>query len=87
MVSAASFQPIQPFQMNMEFSKYFLEHESDCWLFKIAQRISICTLIPFLLIASLEAVIKNLIIINFLNLSIGVINRIRELYHRYCLNP
>lgn len=71
---------IQPIQPNMDISRTILEGKFDNNLIDTAQKIAIYTLIPFLLIAALEAIVKNFILINLANCGITLLNGGYSLY-------
>lgn len=75
--------PIPLFEMNMDTSRNIYERESKNRLIATAQKIAIYTIIPFMMILSFEAVVKNLILVNMGNVIISLINGISEKYHCY----
>lgn len=71
---------IAPIQMNMDISRTVLEGRWDnCWI-DTAQKIAIYTLIPFLMITAVEAILKNLILITLANCAISILNAGHSLY-------
>lgn len=79
---------ISPIEMNMNISRSIYEGKPQYCLIATVQKIAIYTVIPFLLIAMLEAIIKNVICINLLNCLITLLNGGRDLYtHYFPKNP
>lgn len=60
--------------MNMDISRTVLEGKWDNWFIDTAQKVALYTIIPFILIAALEAIVKNLILINLANCAIAILN-------------
>lgn len=79
---------ISPIQMNMDISRTVLQGKWDqCWI-DTAQKIAIYTLLPFILIATVEAILKNLILINLANCAIAVLNAGHLLYENlFAMSP
>jgi hypothetical protein len=68
---------------NMDISRGIIESKSDNPILALIQKVAILTVFPLALIALFEAVIKNMIVYNLLNLGIVVINHI----HLACSSP
>ncbi len=73
---------ISPFKMDMSISEAVLKSSSDYPIVETIQKIAIYTVIPFLLIAAFEAIVKNFICINLLNCLVTVLNASHNLYQR-----
>lgn len=73
---------ISPVELNMSISRNIYECRSDIAVIAIAQKIATYLVIPLALIVFFEAVVKNLVVFNLINLSIVVINSIREAWVR-----
>lgn len=71
---------IRPVEMNMDVSRTLSEGRWNNCLLVTIQKVALYTVVPFLLIASFEAIVKNLICINTINAVISVINVGHELY-------
>ncbi|MBX7065886.1 MAG: hypothetical protein K1X28_01525 [Parachlamydiales bacterium] len=78
---------IQPIQPNMDISLTILEGKFENSLIDTAQKIAIYTVIPFMMIAILEALIKNFILIGLANCAIAVLNSGHCLYQKFCTSP
>lgn len=74
---------IPPIQMNMDISQNIYEGKPTYTLIALVQKIAIYTIFPLLLVASIEAVVKNLILINLANCGIVLLNAIHSGYHAY----
>lgn len=74
---------IQPLEMNMNISRTVLEGKWDNPVVAAIQKIALYTIIPFMFIATFEAVFKNLILINLTNCVISILNLIHYLYQKY----
>jgi hypothetical protein len=65
---------IAPIKMNMDISLNVLEgHWEHEWI-ATAQKVAIITVAPFALIAMTEAIVKNMILINLMNVAITLLN-------------
>lgn len=69
---------INRLEPNMDISLNVLEGQWENAYITTAQKIATYTLIPFLMIAFLEGVIKNLIFINLANGVITILNGVKE---------
>ncbi len=71
---------ISPIEMNMDISRTVLEGKWDNCLFEIVQKVALYVVIPFMLIVAFEAILKNMIFINAINLAIALLNAGYSLY-------
>jgi hypothetical protein len=78
---------IETIEFSMDISKRVYQEWSDYALIETAQKIAVYTVIPMMMIAFVEAVIKNLIIINLLNVSIIVINETQDFFAKKQILP
>ncbi len=74
---------IPPLEMNMNISRTVLEGKWDNPVIATLQKIALYTIIPFMLIATFEAIFKNLILINLANCLISILNLAHYLYQKY----
>ena len=74
---------ITPIQMNMDISQNIYEGNPSNNLIALVQKIAIYTIFPLLLIAAIEAMVKNLILINLANCGITLLNALHDGYHAY----
>jgi hypothetical protein len=75
---------ISPIKFNMDISSAIIEGKSDNIFIDTARKIAIYLVIPMALIATFEAVIKNMI---FYNLANGVIVVLNGAYYLACGDP
>lgn len=73
---------IEPINMNMGISRTVLEGKWDNYFLDLVQKVAIYTIIPFSMIVAFEAIVKNCLLINTLNVSILLINQGYSLYER-----
>jgi len=62
--------------MNMDISKSIFDTDDNIFLVKTAQKIALYSVFPFMFILATEALIKNLVLINSLNICILGLNLI-----------
>ena len=74
---------IRPIEMNMNLSLRVEEAKWDNTFLEIAQKVALYTIIPFTLIAMFEAIVKNFIVINTLNLGITLLNGCHDLFQYF----
>jgi uncharacterized protein YqhQ len=72
---------IAPIELNMNISLNLIEGKFENRCLALAVKIALYTVIPFLLVAFFEAVVKNLILYNLANAVIAVMNFI----HHQCV--
>ena len=68
--------------MNMDISRTLLEGKWENWFLDTVQKVTLYTIIPFMMIAAFEAVVKNFILINLANCIITLINAGHDLYQK-----
>lgn len=69
---------INRLELNMKISRNIYEGKSSNLLIAIAQKIAFYSIIPFVLIAFFEGIVKNFIVFNLANLGITIINGLYE---------
>lgn len=74
---------ISPLEMNMNITRNIYEGRSDNCLISTAQKVAIYSIVPLMLVAMFESILKNFIFINLANLVITVAN---AAYDR-CVRP
>lgn len=72
--------PISKLEMDMSISRNIYEGRSPHWFVSLAQKVATYALIPLALVAMFEAVVKNLIGINLINLGIVCINQVQKIH-------
>lgn len=73
---------IQPISMNMDLSRALVEGEWDDSCLATLQKVALFAIIPFMLIAAFEAVVKNLLCIQTLNCAIALLNAGHNLFYQ-----
>ena len=73
---------LQPIQMNMDISRSIYEGNPKNYWVALAQKIAIYTVVPIALIMIFEAIVKDVILINFINITFTVINKTSDLCSR-----
>ncbi len=71
---------INPIELNMNISRNIYEGRSSHYLIGLVQKIATYLIIPLALIVFFEAVVKNMILFNLLNLGIVLLNGIHDIY-------
>ena len=77
---------ILPIGMNMDLSRAVLEGNWDNSFLDIALKVARSTVIPFMMIVMFEAIVKNFILINTLNVGITLLNEGHTLYQTHYSN-
>ena len=70
---------VRPITPNMNISKSIIETNWDNFFMDTVQKIAVCSVIPFSIIVFMEAVLKNMLFTNVINLTITLFNGMEKL--------